>query len=93
MCKGCQCTTLASQLLLFLASKTARRSATSAALRRRPTLVLRDHPGVPPWLPHDGFANGEEGFGELLLPGAVLRQVYPLGEHRREIEVVQVALE
>ena len=32
MCKGFQCTTLASQLLLLLASKTAHRSATSAAL-------------------------------------------------------------
>ena len=63
------------------------------ALRHRPTLVLRSHPGVAPWLPHEGFANGEGGRGyELVPPGAVLRQVCPLGEHRRKAEVVQVAL-
>ena len=63
------------------------------ALRHRPTLVLRGHPGVPPWLPHEGLANGEGGLGRKLVPpGAVLRQVCPFGEHRREIEVVQVAL-
>jgi len=33
------------------------------ALRHRSTLVLRGHPGVPPWLPHEGLANGEGGFG------------------------------
>jgi len=27
------------------------------ALRRRPTLVLRGHPGVPLWLPHEGLAT------------------------------------
>ena len=27
------------------------------ALRHRPTLVLRSHPGVAPWLPHEGFAD------------------------------------
>ena len=63
------------------------------ALRYRPTLVLRSHPGVAPWLPHEGFANGEGGRGYELVPhGAVLRQVCPLGEHRRKAEVVQVAL-
>ena len=29
------------------------------ALRHRPALVLRSHPGVAPWLPHEGLANGE----------------------------------
>jgi len=63
------------------------------ALRHRPTLVLRSHPGVAPGLPHEGFANGEGGRGyELVPPGAVLRQVCPLGEHRRKAEVLQVAL-
>ena len=53
----------------------------------------RSHPGVAPWLPHEGFANGEGGSGyELVPPGAVLPQVCPLGEHRRKAEVVQVAL-
>jgi len=61
------------------------------ALRHRPTLVLRSHPGVAPWLPHEGFANGEGGRG-YEPPGAILRQVCPLGEHRRKAEVVQVAL-
>ena len=90
--QGCQCTTLPPQLLL-LASKTARRSAISAALRHRPTLVLRSQPGVAPWLPHEGFANGKGGRGyELVPPGAVLRQVCPFSEHRRKAEVVQVAL-
>jgi hypothetical protein len=52
------------------------------ALRHRPTLVLRSHPGVAPWLPHRGLANGEGGHGhELVLPGAVLRQVCLLGGH------------
>ena len=33
------------------------------------------------------------GVVTVFLPlGAVLRQVFPLGEHRREVEVVQVAL-
>ena len=64
------------------------------ALRHRPALVLRSHPGVAPWLPHEGLADGEGGRShELVPPGAVLRQVCPLGEHRREVEVVQVALE
>ena len=46
------------------------------ALRHRPALVLRSHPGVAPWLPHEGLANGEGGRGhELVPPGAVLRQV------------------
>ena len=64
------------------------------ALHHRPALVFRSHPGVAPWLPHEGLANGEGGRGhELVPPGAVLRQVCPLGEHRREVEVVQVALE
>ena len=54
------------------------------ALRHRPALVLRSHPGVAPWLPHEGLANGEGGRGhELVPPGAVLRQVCPLGEHRQ----------
>ena len=66
----------------------------SRALRHRPALVLWGHPGVAPWLPHEGLANGEGGRGhELVPPGAVLRQVCPLGEHRREVEVVEVALE
>ena len=46
------------------------------ALRHRPALVLRSHPGVAPWLPHEGLANGEGGRGhELVPPGAVLRQM------------------
>ena len=63
--QGCQCTTLSPQFLL-LASKTARRSATAAArcaLRHRPAPVFRSHPGVAPWLPHEGPANGEGGRG------------------------------
>ena len=40
------------------------------ALRHCPTLVLRGHPGVPPWLPHEGFANGEGGRGYELVPPA-----------------------
>ena len=64
------------------------------ALRHRPAFVLRSHPGVAPWLPHEGLANGEGGRShELVPPGAVLRQVCPLGKHRREVEVVEVALE
>ena len=63
------------------------------ALRHRPTLVLRSHPGVAPWLPHRGLANGEGGHGhELVLPGAVLRQGSPFREGRRKVEVGQVAL-
>ena len=63
------------------------------ALRHRPAPVLRSQPGVAPWLPHEGHANGEGGRGhDLLPPGAVLRQACPLGELRREVEVVQVAL-
>ena len=27
-----------------------------------------------------------------MLPGAILRQEYPLGEHRRKVEVVKVEL-
>ena len=43
---------------------------------------------VAPWLSHEGLANGEGGRShELVPPGAVLRQVCPLGEHRREVEV------
>jgi len=93
--QGRQCTTFPLQLLL-LASKAACSLAISAA--RCATawrlLVLRSHPGAAPWLPHEGLANGEGGRGyELVPPGAVLCQVCRLGEHRREIEVVQVALE
>ena len=29
------------------------------ALRHCPAHVLRSHPGVAPWLPHEGLANGE----------------------------------
>ena len=55
------------------------------ALRRRPALVLRGHPDVPPWLPHEGRANGEGGFGHgLVPPSAVLRQVF-LGFCLREL--------
>jgi len=63
------------------------------ALRHRLALVLRRHPGVAPWLPHERRVNGEGGRGhKFLSPGAVLRQVRPLGEDRRNVEVVQVAL-
>ena len=31
------------------------------ALRRRLATVLRSQPGVAPWLPHEGLANGEGG--------------------------------
>ena len=57
------------------------------ALRPRPTPVLWSHPGVAPWLPHEGLANGEGGRGrELLPPDAALRQAFPFGEHRRKVE-------
>ena len=90
---GCQCTTLPPQLL-FLASKTARRSAISAArcatARRLSSGVTLVSPrgcrtkGLP-------MPKGGRGY-ELVPPGAVLRQVCPLGEHRRKAEVTQVAL-
>ena len=31
------------------------------ALRHHPALILRGHPGLAPWLPHEGLANGEGG--------------------------------
>ena len=52
------------------------------ALRHRPAPVLRSNPGVAPWLPHEGLANGE-GF---VPPDAALRQARPLGEHRQKVE-------
>ena len=45
------------------------------ALRHRPALVLRSHLGVAPWLPHEGFANGEGGRGYELV-GKIIFQVY-----------------
>ena len=50
------------------------------ALRHRPAPVA-------PWLPHEGLSNGEGGLGhEFVPPGAVLRQICLLGEHRRKVE-------
>ena len=37
----------------------------------RPAFVLRIHPGVAPWLPHKGLANGEGGRGSELIPPAI----------------------
>jgi len=71
-------------------------SVAAVGVEDRPPLgdlgrALRHRPKLAPWLPHEGLANGEGGLGhELVPPGAVLRQVFPFGEHRREIEVVQV---
>ena len=90
-CQGCQCTALSPQLLVAL--KSARRLAISAALFRQALLVLRGHPGVAPWLSHEGLTKFEGGLGhELVPPGAVLRQGSPIRECRREVEVGQVAL-
>ena len=36
----------------------------SRALRHGPALVLWGHPGVAPWLPHEGLANGEGGLNK-----------------------------
>ena len=87
--QGCQCTTLPPQLLL-LASKTAHRSAISAA---RCATARRLSSGVTLVSPRGCRTKGlpmAKGRGyELVPPGAVLRQVCPLGEHRRKAEVVQ----
>ena len=58
------------------------------ALRHRPASVLRSYPGVAPWLPHEGLANGEGGgvVTELVPPDAALRQACLLGGHRRKAE-------
>ena len=62
------------------------------ALFSQALLVLRGHPGVAPWLSHEGLTKFEGGLGhELVPPGAVLRQGRPFGEGRREVEVGQVA--
>ena len=79
--------------MMLLASKTARSSATSAARCATARRLSSGDPSVPSWLPREGLANGEGGLGYgLVPPGAALRQVCPFGEHRREIEVAQVAL-
>ena len=63
------------------------------ALRHRPAPVLRSHPGVVPWLPHEGPASGEGGRGHRHVPPhEVLHQTCSRGELRRKVEVVQVAL-
>jgi len=49
-------------------------------------LVFRGHPGVAPWLSHEGHMKGGLGH-ELVPPSAVLRQGSPFGEGRREVEV------
>ena len=63
------------------------------ALFSQALLVLRGHPGVAPWLSHEGLTKFEGGLGhELVPPGAVLRQGSPFREGRWEVEVDQVAL-
>ena len=62
------------------------------ALFSQALLVLRGHPGVAPWLSHEGLTKFEGGLGhELVPPGAVLRQGSPIREGRQEVEVGQVA--
>ena len=62
------------------------------ALFSQALLVFRGHPGVAPWLSHEGLTKFEGGLGHELVPsGAVLRQGSPFGEGRREVEVGQVA--
>jgi len=71
----------------------------SCAVRRSRLRAAPPPDACPPESPwcrrgsHEGFANGEGGHDyELVPPGAVLRQVCPLGEHRQKAEVAQVAL-
>ena len=63
------------------------------ALFSQALLALWGHPGVAPWLSHEGLTKFEGGLGhELAPPGAVLSQGSPFGEGRREVLVGQVAL-
>jgi hypothetical protein len=65
----------------------------SRGLFSQALLVLWDHPGVAPWLSHEGLTKFEGGLGhELVPPGAVQRQESPFGEGRPKAEVGQVAL-
>ncbi len=51
------------------------------ALFSQALLVLIGHPGVAPWLLHEGLTKFEGGLGhELVPPGAVLRQGSPFRE-------------
>ena len=55
------------------------------ALFSQALLVLRGHPGVAPWLSHEGLTKFEGGLGhELVPPGAVLRQ----GSLELELELI-----
>lgn len=63
------------------------------ALFSQALLVLRGHPGVAPWLSHEGLSKFKGGLGhELSSPGAVLHLGSPSREGRWEIEVGQVTL-
>ena len=83
--QGCQCNALPPQLLL-LASKTARRSAISAA---RCATARRLSSGVTLVSPRGcrtkGFPMAKGGVVEDL-PDAVPSQACPLGEHRKKVE-------
>ena len=92
VCKG------ASVLLCLLSCCCWRRRPPAA---RRPRLRAAPPPGAcppeSPWCRPVVAARRacqwrRERGHELVPPGAVLRQVFPLGEHRRKVEVVQVAL-
>ena len=83
VCKGASALTTLPPQLLLLASMTARRSATSSArCATAQRLSSGVSPGVAPWLPHEGPANGEGS----VPPGAVLLQACPLGEQRWNVE-------
>ena len=58
------------------------------------SLVLRRNSCVAPWSSYERLADGEGGLRGELVPGvAVLREVGPFGEIRREVEPQEVALE
>ena len=64
------------------------------ALRQVSSLVLRRNSGDTPWPSYERLADSEGGFsGDLVAGVAVMCKVRQLGENRRDVELLEVALE
>ena len=64
------------------------------ALRQVSSLVLRRNSGDAPWSSYERLADSEGGLsGDLVAGVAVLCEVGPLGEIRRDVELLELALE